>query len=883
MTNSASATCLLVTTPRLVVTQNCPTNAGNVLTYTGSVSNSGNITLTNVVVRSDRSGSNVVFMATTLAPGARVNFTGSYGAPEDACSVASTVTATAADKCTGSNVVATATITCPLPTTSRIVVTQTCPLIQVSPGGTLIYSGTVSNAGNATLTNVVVTSDRTGATNVFSIATLAPRASAPFTGRYTVSTDCCVDTSTLTATGRGCDGTLVRDTATRTCPLLTAPAITVTKVCPAEMWKPLAPGDRLTYSGVVSNSGNIALTNVTIVSTAPTNGIRIFGPVTLAAGESANYTASFIIPMDFCGTDTVTARGVSICTQLPVTGSATTTCPVMTTPGITVRKNCPAQPTPHGGLFVFTGSVSNSGNVTLTNVFVVNDQPAPNTPIIGPITLAPGARTNFTASYTAPLDCCEITDTLTARGRDRCSGTLVAATATQVCPLLTTPRIAVVLRCPATVVPNGGLYEFTGWVTNLGDVALTNVYVVSSKPVTNTVVLGPIELAPGEWEFLSGSFIMAPGFGNVILTASGLSTCGARVAIASANCSGPIRSQGTNAFTPSAGVFSGLFFEASEVQNESSGFFTLNLTAKGAYTASLSSQGKKYSASGKFDSEGKATNTIARTHTNPLLVVWSMDVNEADTITGSVGDGHWAAALTGDRATYNPKHNPAPQAGKYTLIIPGTPGATDSPQGDGFGTANIDANGTVQFVGTLADGAKVTQKVSISKDGHWPVYASLHTGRGSLLGWLVFADRSDDDVSGRLSWIRPAIPAGKLFPAGFAVDSDTIGSRYVAPVGKTNLVLQITNGIVIMNGGDMPAVSTNGITLGLGSKVVSTGTNKLTMTFTLSSGLFKGTLVESGLTGKQSFSGVVFQKANYGSGFCLGTNQSAQVVLQAAP
>jgi len=67
--------------------------------------------------------------------------------------------------------------------------------------------------------------------------------------------------------------------------------------------------------------------------------------------------------------------------------------------------------------------------------------------------------------------------------------------------------------------------------------------------------------------------------------------------------------------------------------------------------------------------------------------------------------------------------------------------------------------------------------------------------------------------------------------------------------------------------------------LGLSSKVVSTGTNKVTMSFTLSSGLFKGTMVESGLTKKHSFSGVVFQKANHGSGFCLGTNQSAQVVL----
>ena len=110
---------------------------------------------------------------------------------------------------------ATATTTCPLATNPRIVVTQTCPPVQVRPGGTLTYSGTVSNAGNATLTAVVVRSDRTGAAIVFSIASLAPRATAPFTGSYVVSTDCCVDTSTLTATGLDCNNTPVSDTATR--------------------------------------------------------------------------------------------------------------------------------------------------------------------------------------------------------------------------------------------------------------------------------------------------------------------------------------------------------------------------------------------------------------------------------------------------------------------------------------------------------------------------------------------------------------------------------------------------------------------------------------------------------------------------------------------
>ena len=104
------------------------------------------------------------------------------------------------------------------------------------------------------------------------------------------------------------------------------------------------------------------------------------------------------------------------------------------------------------------------------------------------ITLAPGAFTNFSGTYIAPGCCCLILDTLTARGQDRCSGSNVAATASAECPLLTTPHLSLAKHCPVATVPVGGLYEFTGSVTNNGDVVLTNVLVFSSQPVANTLI-----------------------------------------------------------------------------------------------------------------------------------------------------------------------------------------------------------------------------------------------------------------------------------------------------------------------------------------------------------------------------------------------------------
>jgi uncharacterized repeat protein (TIGR01451 family) len=548
--NSASATCTLVTAPRIVVTQNCPANpssSGGLLTYSGTVSNAGNITLTNVVVTNDRTGTTPVFTVATLAPGGAAGFTGSYTVPVNSgCTITSTLTANGRDKCTGMLATASARATCPLLTAPAIIVTQACPITAVVQGGILTYSGTVSNAGNVTLTNVVVVNNRPADnTVIFTAATLAPGVTTNFTGSYEVPINCCVVWSTVTATGKDtCTGAAVTDMDTATCTVLTRPQIFVSKVCPATA---VRPGEVLQYSGIVSNAGNITLVNVTLVNTQPSAVSPVWGPITLAPGESVTYYASYLVVPDFCGTDTVTARGLDACTFAPVVNSVTTTCPILTSPRIAVTKNCPSQPTPRGGVFTFTGIVSNPGNVTLTNVVVTDNYQfdcysMTNGPVIGPITLAPGASVNFSGSYTAPRSCCEVIDTLTASGQDRCAGTRVAATATALCPLVSTPRIAVTQVCPNTQVPVGGVFTYSGSVSNAGDVVLTNVYVLSSKPNANTSVLGPIDLAPGQTETFSGSYTVTANSNPTTNTvmASGTDICQGRTVTATANCFGPI-------------------------------------------------------------------------------------------------------------------------------------------------------------------------------------------------------------------------------------------------------------------------------------------------------------------------------------------------------
>jgi uncharacterized repeat protein (TIGR01451 family) len=292
-----------------------------------------------------------------------------------------------------------------------------------------------------TLTNIVVVNSQPVAnTPVYTLASLAPGAVAQFTGSYLAPTNCSVaDTLVVRANSR-C-GVAVTDTASATCTITTSPQIAVTAICPTA---PVIPGATLTYSGTVRNTGNIGLTDVVVVSDLPAANTTVFTAATLAPGATANFTGSYTVPADACSvTATFTSRGKDMCTAATVTKSVTTTCTITTAPAIAVTLACPTVSASTGGLLTLSGTVRNSGNVTLNNVFVVNNHPAANTPVIGPLTLAPGAVNNFTTSFTTPADTCSISSTVTATGNDKCTAALVSNSATATCMLLSTPRLIV--------------------------------------------------------------------------------------------------------------------------------------------------------------------------------------------------------------------------------------------------------------------------------------------------------------------------------------------------------------------------------------------------------------------------------------------------------
>ena len=340
-----------------------------------------------------------------------------------------------------------------------------------------------------------------------------------------------------------------------------------------------------------------------------------------------------------------------------------------------------------------------------------------------------------------------------------------------------------------------------------------------------------------------------------------------------------------NPFIPVKGTYNGLFHDTNVVLHESSGFFTALVTDRGTFTGSLQSNGKRLPLTGQFDLEGMVIKTVPRPGTNALTVELQLDLsNGTDQITGRISDGIWEAELVADRAVFSALTNPATNyAGKYTLVIPGDANAAASPGGDGFGTASVDKAGSVTFSASLADGTATTQRVPVSKDGHWPLYGSLYGGRGSILSWVRFDPEPTNGFEGALTWIKPALPLTRYYPGGFTNETSVIGSRYVPPVGVTNRVLTFTNGLVGFTGGNLMQPFTNDVTLRLNNKVTNGSSNKLVLTIVPATGLFNGTAMTPDTGRTIVFKGALLQRQDFGAGYFLDTNRIGQVFFGPAP
>uniref|UniRef100_UPI0013D9A6DF DUF7507 domain-containing protein n=1 Tax=Sphingobacterium luzhongxinii TaxID=2654181 RepID=UPI0013D9A6DF len=385
---------------------------GDVITYTITVTNTGNVTLNNVSVVDAKVGLNETI--TSLAPGAAnaVTYNPTYSILQADLNAGSFVnTATATHNSVSHEASATVTAV----QSPDFTITKTADVSTYDAVGDVItYTITVTNTGNVTLNNVSVVDAKVGLNET--ITSLAPGAANAVTYNPTYSIlQADLNAGSFVNTASATHGTASKD-ASATVTAVQNRSVVVEKV--VDQNSITAPGT-LNYTITVENKGNVNLSGTSVVDEVVQgdNSTILSGSLVrtgdsesdgvLSVGEKWIYTVSYIV------TQSTIDNGKNIVNtfvfnaselESPVSDDATTTIQQNTGISIVKSHNLPTSSDCYGlkigDKITYTFVVKNTGNVSLSNVTVTDALPR-----IGAITstesgnLAPGATRIFTAEY----------------------------------------------------------------------------------------------------------------------------------------------------------------------------------------------------------------------------------------------------------------------------------------------------------------------------------------------------------------------------------------------------------------------------------------------------------------------------------------------------
>ena len=545
-TSQASAVIIAVRTPAIGVVKQASIASfsapGTPVTYTYVVTNTGNVTLTAVNLADPLPGlSSVTCPTTTLSPGQSESCTATYTTTQadvDNGGVTNTATASGTPP-TGTPVTGTSTVTIPATRTPAITIVKSADLGSFAAAGTLVnYTYLVTNTGNVSLASVGVTDPMPGLSPVTCpISTLAPGAFETCAATYT-TTQADVDRGSITnigtATGTPPSGPPVTAQSTVILPAAQAPAIGLAKS--ADVATVSAPGEVVTYTYEVTNSGNVTLTSVNVADAMQgLSAIDCKGVTTLAPGASVVCTASYTTTQADVDRGSITNTGTANGT--PPTGSAvsdtsTVTIPTVENPAITLVKSASIASFSGPGVPVtYSYQVTNSGNVTLTSITVTDPHPGLSAIACPDSSLPPAASETCTATYTttqADVDLGSITNIAIASGISPRGPPPVTAQSTVTIPANRTPSITLV---KSATIPSFSAADtpvtYQYLVTNTGNVTLTSIIVTDPMPGLSPITCTVSTLSPGAFETCTATYTttqadMDRGFIRNTGTASGI-------------------------------------------------------------------------------------------------------------------------------------------------------------------------------------------------------------------------------------------------------------------------------------------------------------------------------------------------------------------------
>ncbi|WP_323986710.1 DUF7507 domain-containing protein [Microbacterium plantarum] len=524
--------------------------AGDTVDYAFTITNNGGVTLTDVTLTDPKPGlSSIRFGAWPGAPGVLD--------PGQSVPATATYTVTDADVAAGSiENVATATGTPPAgaPVSDEapalVALPDPVPAISLEKTGALVgdaiaYTFTATNTGDVTLTDVSITDALPGLSGISygawpgASGVLAPGQSVIATATYALTQadrDAGIVENTATVVGTPPTGGPVTDEDEFDAPVPQAPGILLEKTGALE-------GDIATYTFVVRNAGDVTLRDVSVTDALPGLSAVAYGswPDTagvLAPGQSVTATATYTLTQ--ADRDAGLVDNTATATGTPPTGDPVThedefELPVPQAPGIALVKTGVRE----GGELTYSFTATNTGDVTLTDVAIVDELPGLSELSYGdwPASagvLAPGQSVTATATYTptqADRDAGLVENTASVTGTPP-AGDPVTDEDEFDQPLPQGPAIELTKSGEL----DGDRIRYTFTVTNAGDVTLRDVAIQDG-------LRGLSEIAFGAWP--GAHHVLAPGE-SVTATAVYTVTTSDRVA-------GEVINTATVTATPPAG------------------------------------------------------------------------------------------------------------------------------------------------------------------------------------------------------------------------------------------------------------------------------------------------------------------------------------------
>ncbi|MFN8470908.1 MAG: hypothetical protein U0822_01700 [Anaerolineae bacterium] len=493
--------------------------------YQFTLKNTGNVTLSSPFTITDAvlTGRSVTVTCPTgtLAPNATVTCTASTSVTQtDINNGGFTNTATASAKDPQNNTVTSNT------STANVLVTATPALqlvkqvstnsngpwansVTVSAPGTVYYRFTLQNTGNVTLSSPFAITDAvlTGrsVTVTCPTGTLAPNATVTCTASTSVTqTDINNGGFTNTATATAKDpqnNTVTSNQDTAQVNVNQTPQLTLKKTASPTTYSSV--GQTISYSYLLTNSGNVTLTTPYAVSDDKATVTCPATPTSLAPNGTVTCTATYTITQADLDAGSVTNKATATAKFGNTTVNSNQdqqTVNASPNPQLTLDKT--ASPTTYstvGQTITYSYKLTNSGNVTLSAPYTVNDNKATVTCPSTPTTIAPNAFVTCSATYTitqADLNAGSVTNTATGSakfGNTTVNSNQDTATVTanqnpslnllkQVSTSSSGPwSSSVTLTSPGTVY-----YQFT--LQNTGNVTLSSPFTITDAVLTGRSV-----------------------------------------------------------------------------------------------------------------------------------------------------------------------------------------------------------------------------------------------------------------------------------------------------------------------------------------------------------------------------------------------------------